>query len=250
MDLHDRRRILRQFSTGEIRVVSNCMVLTEGFDEPTVDCVIMCRPTKSRSLYVQQLGRGTRIAPGKADCLILDLVGSTTRHDLITAASLFGVHHQVLDRGESVVEAVARQQIAAAQAGERDQLVAQTIDLFRSRRVNWVHGSGETFVLPYGGGHVVLRPDGDRWTAMLVMRDRREVIAAHVPLDYAQGAAEDYVRRSGVPTLVDPQAAWRNSPATAKQIAALRRFRIRIAPDLTKGAASDLLSAAIATRCA
>jgi len=57
-------------------VVANCAVLTEGFDEPSVDCVIVARPTRSKTLYVQMIGRGTRLYPGKDDCLILDLVGA------------------------------------------------------------------------------------------------------------------------------------------------------------------------------
>ena len=55
--------------TGATRVVANCAVLTEGFDEPSVDCIIVARPTQSAPLYQQMLGRGTRTYPGKTDCL-------------------------------------------------------------------------------------------------------------------------------------------------------------------------------------
>ena len=66
----------------------NAMLLTEGYDCPDVDCVVVLRPTKVRSLYSQMIGRATRLAPGKKDCLILDFLWLTTRHDLCRPASL------------------------------------------------------------------------------------------------------------------------------------------------------------------
>lgn len=78
-----RRRILREYSAGEIQYLANCAVLTEGFDAPRTSCIAMARPTKSRSLYTQCIGRGTRLFTGKADCLVLDFVGNSGRHTLI-----------------------------------------------------------------------------------------------------------------------------------------------------------------------
>ena len=76
----DRERVLREFKEGKIRCVTNMNVLTTGFDAPGVDLIGMLRPTKSQSLYVQMLGRGTRLAEGKEDCLVLDFAGNTRRH--------------------------------------------------------------------------------------------------------------------------------------------------------------------------
>src|SRR3989441_5368638 len=73
-----RRAILQRLHSGTTRAVANCAVLTEGFDEPSIDCIIVARPTQSLPLYQQMLGRGTRIYPGKTDCLILDVVGVST----------------------------------------------------------------------------------------------------------------------------------------------------------------------------
>src|SRR5207237_8150479 len=87
--LAPRRSILQRFQTGETRVVANCAVLTEGFDEPSVDCIIVARPTQSAPLYQQMLARGTRTYPGKTDCLVLDGVGVSTHHTLHPAATLF-----------------------------------------------------------------------------------------------------------------------------------------------------------------
>jgi superfamily II DNA or RNA helicase len=245
MPLDRRRAVLEAFHAGDLRVVTNCSVLTEGYDSPSIDCVIVARPTKSRSLYTQMIGRGTRPWPGKDDCLVLDLVGATARHDLVTTASLFGVEPRALEQ-HGVVETVLRQRELAAVANEQARLIAQRVDLFRQRRLHWVHADKETFILACSGGQIVLRPDGAAWTAVHRTRDDVVVIAQRLPLDYAQGASEDYVRRMGGQVLVDPEAPWRARPATHRQLQALRHFRIPVVHELTCGEASDALARAIA----
>lgn len=69
-----RTRRIQAFKSGEYQYMVNCNILTEGFDAPDIECVAMLRATESRSVFVQCLGRGLRIAPGKIDCLYLDLV--------------------------------------------------------------------------------------------------------------------------------------------------------------------------------
>ena len=71
-----RAEALADFREGRVQVLTNVGVLTEGFDDPGVSCVAMARPTRSEGLYAQCVGRGTRLHPGKADCLILDFVDS------------------------------------------------------------------------------------------------------------------------------------------------------------------------------
>src|SRR3989475_4967611 len=109
-----RRALLQRLHTGATRVVANCAVLTEGFDEPSVDCIIIARPTQSLPLYQQMLGRGTSMYPGKTDCLILDVVGVSTRHTLHTAATLFGCAPATLAR-QSVLEVLAARERQARQ---------------------------------------------------------------------------------------------------------------------------------------
>lgn len=75
-----RREILNAFQKGDLPVVCNVGVLTEGWDAPATDCVMLCRPTQSTALYVQMVGRGLRLAPGKTDCLLLDLAGCWKMH--------------------------------------------------------------------------------------------------------------------------------------------------------------------------
>lgn len=99
----ERTRILSDFKAGRIQVVANCQILTEGWDAPIVGCVLMCRPTKSDSLYLQAIGRGLRptekpeltgearfmAAPGE-DCLILDFVPEDARN-IVMAGDVLGI---------------------------------------------------------------------------------------------------------------------------------------------------------------
>ncbi len=122
----DRRRYLKKFHDGGIRFLCNCMIATEGFDEPSIEMVVMARPTKSRSLYVQMLGRGTRPAEEIAHALgelpdpaarvgmieesskpyvsILDFVGNSGRHEVVTTIDIFsdGYDEAELDRAKEL----------------------------------------------------------------------------------------------------------------------------------------------------
>jgi len=85
-----RTEKLTRFARGEIQVLANAMLLTEGWDDPETSGVLMARPTKSRSLYAQMVGRGLRLAEGKTDCLLLDFADSASRHNLLSAWRFFG----------------------------------------------------------------------------------------------------------------------------------------------------------------
>ena len=91
----DRSEAIEKFDKGEFNVICNSMLLTEGWDCPSVDCVIMLRPTKVRSLYCQCLGRGTRLYPGKTELLVLDFLWHTERHELCHPASLIAPNEEI-----------------------------------------------------------------------------------------------------------------------------------------------------------
>ena len=162
-DKEERRTVLADFAAGKVQVVCNCGVLTEGFDDPGVEVVIMGRPTKSRSLYSQMVGRSTRPLPGVVDgpetaderraaitasakpsCLVVDFVGNAGRHKLITSADILGgeVSEEAMELAlartlkaggpVNMTEALAeaeedlkqREQARLAEAARRAQLVA------------------------------------------------------------------------------------------------------------------------------
>jgi ATP-dependent helicase IRC3 len=244
--VEERRAILRRLKSGATRIVANCAVLTEGFDEPSIDCVIVARPTRSKPLYIQMIGRGTRIHPGKNDCLILDLVGVTTRHDLMTTASLFAVNpkpNQTIAQAAGEREAADR--LHEEQEAAQGRLISQAVDLFRRRRFNWLRAGENRFVLSIGKGMIVLTPDENGWTASFNSREGMVELATGRPLDWAQGISEDYAREMNAAHLIDPQAPWRMRPATEKQLSTLKRFRIHTLPNISAGEASDLIAQAI-----
>ena len=104
MPSEQRARALADFRAGATQVLCNVAVLTEGFDDPGVSCVAMARPTRSEGLYAQCVGRGTRLYPGKKDCLILDFV-DLSELSLCSLPSLFGVPRELDLQGEDVSEA-------------------------------------------------------------------------------------------------------------------------------------------------
>ncbi|MEO8844822.1 MAG: DEAD/DEAH box helicase [Kofleriaceae bacterium] len=102
----DRAKALAEFRAGRTQVIANVGVLTEGFDDPGVACIAMARPTRSEGLYAQCIGRGTRLAEGKQDCLILDFV-DVSLLSLCSLPSLFGCPRDLDLRGGEVGEARA-----------------------------------------------------------------------------------------------------------------------------------------------
>ena len=107
MKREDRVRVLAAFRSGELHVLTNVGVLTEGFDDPGVSCIAMARPTRNSGLYTQCVGRGTRLFPGKEDCLVLDFVDLSDL-SLVTLPSLFGMPKKMDLDGEEVTEAMGR----------------------------------------------------------------------------------------------------------------------------------------------
>ncbi len=85
-----RPGILQDFARGQYQVLTSCEVLTTGFDDPGVACVLWARPTQSKTLYIQGTGRGLRLAPSKADCLVIDFTDNCHKHKLVCALDLTG----------------------------------------------------------------------------------------------------------------------------------------------------------------
>jgi ATP-dependent helicase IRC3 len=104
MPAEARAEILADFRSGRVQAITNVAVLTEGFDDPGTSCIAMARPTRSEGLYAQCVGRGTRLHPGKKDCLILDFVDVSTM-SLCSLPSLFGCPRDLDLRGSDVTEA-------------------------------------------------------------------------------------------------------------------------------------------------
>ena len=140
----DRESILKSFHDGKFDVLCNSMLLTEGWDEPAVDCIIPLRPTKIRSLYAQIVGRGTRPFPGKDNLLLLDFLWLTGKHSLCHPANLICQNQELAD---AITQILAEERNAsgmdleeAIQAGEgraaleREDALAKALDACKRKK--------------------------------------------------------------------------------------------------------------------
>ena len=138
----DRAEVLADFEAGKYNVLCNSMLLTEGWDCPSVDCIVVLRPTKVRSLYCQMVGRGTRLSPGKDHLLLLDFLWHTERHELCRPAHLICESPEVAAQtAENLEEAggpvdleEAVQQATEDVVAQREEALAKQLEEMRKRK--------------------------------------------------------------------------------------------------------------------
>lgn len=141
-DSKDRAEVLADFDAGKYNVLCNSMLLTEGWDCPSVDCIVVLRPTKIRSLYCQMVGRGTRLQSGKEDLLLLDFLWHTERHELCHPASLICENEEVAKKMTENIEAAgcpvdieaAERQAAEDVVAQREEALAKKLQEMKSRK--------------------------------------------------------------------------------------------------------------------
>lgn len=139
----DRAEILENYAAGKYNVLCNSMLLTEGWDCPDVDCIVVLRPTKVRSLYCQMVGRGTRLAPGKNHLLLLDFLWHTERHELCHPAHLICESEEVAqkmtenlekDAGCPIDIEEAEQAASEDVVAQREEALAQKLAEMKRRK--------------------------------------------------------------------------------------------------------------------
>lgn len=138
----NRAEVLRDFENGRYDVLCNSMLLTEGWDCPAVDCVVVLRPTKVRSLYQQMVGRGMRLFPGKEHLLLLDFLWMSERHDLCRPSALISkdadiakrIDQQMVDRSDGIDLIDAEEQAERDVLAEREEALAKELAEMRKRK--------------------------------------------------------------------------------------------------------------------
>lgn len=221
LPIDERRDRLARFRAGEIRVMVSCGVLLEGFDDPGVDCGIMARPTRSRPLYIQAIGRCLRTHSGKTDALILDITDNCHRHDLVTVMDLMGSLHKKSADGQDVLETVDeehRQAVADREIPSEEPIswrlasVCPWPDMPNLKgyqaRLSWHHGdatpSQRKYLASFGVG---LDRQLSKGEASYLIDRCRELRAAHP--EPASSKQQWYLKRCGawVPGLTKPEAS-------------------------------------------
>ena len=264
MDRIERAKVIEDFSAGKIQVLANCMVLTEGYDEPAVEGIILARPTHSTLLYTQMIGRGTRLHPGKENVTIVDIVDVTRAHSLTTLPGLFGLSERFDLEGHTTDE--AEKAIRWAEFNRPWVPIERATSLsdlrYRCKKIElfdlntpaellgyaeyaWVSlGKGGYRLGLTGGNAILVSPTilGD-WEVQLRQRGREDTVASKRDLRSAILKAESLVRGRyrDLLQLVKRNTRWRREPATEKQIHVLLSRKIHVPEGLTKGQASHLI---------
>ena len=267
----DRAEKLRKHRAGiDLIGLCNCAVLTEGYDDPNIECIVLARPTKSSLLLTQMIGRGTRmpdgcqhmsdVGEGKSDCIILDVVDTTTKHQLCTVPSLLGLPVNIDLRGKTYKEAKQKIERVAAEfptanlADLRDleklDYLATQFSMFqvkyppeveRLTELAW-RKQGDGYILPVMRERLTLCRDlRDEWWVRGSLNGKPLEIHAQ-NLAGAFNAADREVMASGDRRpLVMRNAHWHDQRPSEKQVALCRKLRLQIPAGATRGMVSAAL---------
>lgn len=268
----ERAAKIARSKSGETTVLLNCGVLTEGYNDPQISCIILARPTKSGVLYCQMVGRGTRLFPGKTDCIVIDFVDASARNSLLTLPTLMGMGAEVDLKGKGLVWAVKKLEEAAKDYPHIDfsQLTdIATLDTYVKQvslmDVKFAPEVESNSLLSWmrspTGGFVLLLPDKERITIQQNLLDKWEVFGTvkgkkyrgeRESINEAFSVADNLITDKAADALkvLQREAHWHGEPATEKQIKTLRRLAPgkAIPDDLDKGKASKLISAYLANK--
>jgi superfamily II DNA or RNA helicase len=272
----DRALIYKRYEAGEIRVLANCMVLTEGWDAPWAEVAVIARPTSSASLYTQMVGRVLRPWPGKSEALVLDVVGVAGRHKLQSLTDL--VKTTVLD-GESYAEArlrIEKELDAFRTSPEKlaGTLAAKQVELFANSHSTWLQTKGGRWFIPTQGGIFFLWPedDGKFWRLGYMEQYSRKStrsfgqsrdtggpfqverksgwIEEGMTLEYAMAWGEQLAELDD-PTVSLKDRSWRRTKPSEAQIAYALRLKCvtpELAYSMRKGELSDKISIHLASK--
>jgi ATP-dependent helicase IRC3 len=259
-----RSATLDAFKRGEYPVLLNCGVFTEGTDIPSVDCVVLARPTKSRNLLVQMIGRGVRLHPGKENCHIIDMV-SSLKVGVVTTPTLFGLDPDELVENANVDDlrnrlerkkadladaTLAPTQIPGFQGSlaftDYDSLSDLIEDMSGDQHIRaispfaWVQVTEKRYILTTNSGNYLTIDKGDNLSelyrvdytgkipAPLVKKSpfmRPRTIATANTFQDAVHAADKYAVEVFNYVFISKTQSWRRGPASAAQLEYLNKIR-------------------------
>ena len=250
--LEERASILAAYRKGELDGLTNCQVLTEGFDAPGTSCILMCRPTRSDGLYVQCMGRGLRPARGRAepgeDCLILDFIPADARN-VVMAGDVLGIPKEQAKAIRELAEDEAEEgavQVGFTFDGERIdasgtplEIVARQIDYLQASTLAWypprgTRGTDDILTVGLGRG----RDNNERILAVrneqlygLIRYPQPDDSSRYGPWKVHHIEATDIYARAeaiaekwGVETLMNRGTSWRGRMISEKQASYLARL--------------------------
>lgn len=223
MPTEERRNVLEDLKAGRIQVAMSCGVLTEGFDEPSISCIAMARPTKSQSLYIQCIGRGLRLWPGKQDCLVLDFTDKG--HSLDIVMSLSKTMPNTLEIHESPTG--EREKIEKTAKIEVIEECDTEFDLLGCAKFIWVPiGDNEWSLMDDDRNEIIMRSNENGYIADIYINgSKTSIVSNPIPIEYCSGVCEDYARRHLKIAFADLKTPWmsKQSAPTKSQIEFLQK---------------------------
>jgi ATP-dependent helicase IRC3 len=270
MPREDRHATLKGFSEGKIDVITNCNVLTEGFDEPRVDSILMARPTRSKLLYTQMIGRGTRRHDDKTDLLVIDIADNSRMHQLSGLNDLFNLPSGMNLCGsdalkvEREIERLTNRSpwidVSRIHAPAEVKLAAERIEFWNfdpppelgdfTTHIWHAVPRGYRLFLSADESLLVEQDLLDAWNVQLrSSRTGLSVLHRAADRESAVYFADEFVcsKRPDAERLVSRDAHWRTGAPSDKQIEVLRRNRIIAPPELTRGQAAQMISYILAS---
>jgi ATP-dependent helicase IRC3 len=239
MPKESRTAILERYKTGDLQVLSNCQLLTEGVDLPLTECVILAKPTRSKALYQQIVGRGLRLWPNKKEAIILEF--NDKAHSLCNVT-------QLLSDGEIQTAVRTKQshtQEIPSQLNPKLKAALVSHDPL-GESFTWEKGENNTYVLR-GTNNCTLEISQislEKYQVIFSSEDERKCIASNLNFEWAFSSAEDWAKQNRrLFVFSDKDAEWRRLPISDKQknIFKSRGFKAGI-DQLTRGQASTLIS--------
>jgi superfamily II DNA or RNA helicase len=262
-----REEVLANFAKGKVSVIVNVGVLTEGFDEPSVQAIILAKPTRSTLLYTQIVGRGTRLHESKVSCKIIDIADTTRGKKPIGLPTLLGLPPEFDLEGQSLTDVAEKfKELEDFCPGESVRVLnPQDIELAYTRinlfmppppnptvleysKLVWAEVGEDDYYLGVSNGES-LRIHADtlgRWNVTLKDSNTKEVkiLGITETMREAFARSDRWVQnhRTSAMSLLDSSATWRADGPTDSQQKLLKRIGIPLTSDMTKGMASQIIS--------
>jgi ATP-dependent helicase IRC3 len=262
-----REEVLANFAKGKVSVIVNVGVLTEGFDEPSVQAIILAKPTRSTLLYTQIVGRGTRLHESKVSCKIIDIADTTRGKKPIGLPTLLGLPPEFDLQGQSLTDVAKKfEELEEFCPGEAVrvlnpddiELAYTRINLFMPPPPNpvvqeysklvWAEiGESEYHLGLNNTESLRIKCDTlGRWNVLLHDNHSKETKTLGVVPDMREAfsRSDRWVQnhRASAMTLLDSSATWRADGPTDSQQKLLKRIGIPLTSDMTKGMASQIIS--------
>lgn len=241
MPKKERIAILDEYESGLIKVLCNCAVLTEGFDSPSTECIIVGRPTKSKGLYTQMVGRGLRRHPNKKSCIVLDF--DDNNHSICNTAMLLmdDANQPEKNNNHEKYNVEIPASIPAKLNPNLKAILLEYDPL--SQDFNWKK-EDRTYSMKAQNGVLKVTPSiNDTYIVTFEESSEYRVIAHNLSFEYAFATADEFAKKNRhLFVLSDKAALWRNDPISDGQKKLFKRYRFTAGINkLTKGQAAILI---------